>query len=159
MATGNTKKSTIIDADLDRTFDNDLVGGADQLVLGLPELGQSGLDRDEQPRGQDPDLERRVVNYKALLDATSKQDDSDDDGGWRVQLERSLLDAELPLSCLIGEAKLRVKDLMRLAPGDVLDIDMHETHQVRVAGVSAFLATLGDARGKFALEFEEFNGR
>jgi flagellar motor switch protein FliM len=93
--------------------------------------------------------------YKRLLD-TTKQDQEDDSAQWRAQLERSLLDAELPLSCVIGDANLRVRDLMQLKVGDVLDLNMQEVHEVRVANIPKFTATLGDSRGKFALEFDSF---
>ncbi|MEM7100287.1 MAG: flagellar motor switch protein FliM [Pseudomonadota bacterium] len=95
--------------------------------------------------------------YRNLLDATTKTDQASSDGVWRAKLERALLDAQLPLSCVIGESRVRLRDLMDFEVGDVIDIDLFEQHDVRVAKIPAFSATLGDSRGKFALEFEQFN--
>ncbi len=94
--------------------------------------------------------------YKSVLDTTAKKDQKEADMAWRARMERSLLDAELPLNCVIGDAQLRLRDLMRLEVGDVLDLNMQEIHQVRISRIPAFTATLGNSRGRFALEFESF---
>lgn len=94
--------------------------------------------------------------FKGILDATGKKEAKDSNDQWRSNMERSLLDAELPLNCVIGDVQLRLRDLLRLQAGDVLDLNMQELHQVRVANIPTFTATLGDSRGKFALEFESF---
>lgn len=94
--------------------------------------------------------------YKRVLDATSGQDDDSRDQEWRAALEQSVLDAQLPMSCVIGETSLRLRDLIKMRPGDVLDIHMEPEHLVTVDKVPVFSATLGDSRGKFALEFESF---
>jgi flagellar motor switch protein FliM len=97
--------------------------------------------------------------FKGILDATGKKESKDSNDQWRASMERSILDAELPLNCVIGDVQLRLRDLMRLQPGDVLDLNMQELHQVRVANVPTFTATLGDSRGKFALEFDSFGNQ
>ena len=94
--------------------------------------------------------------YKRVLDASSSQDSDEFDEAWRAAMEGSLLDAEVPLTCLIGDVQLRLKDLLRMQPGDVLDINLKEMHQVRVGHQPLFAATLGDSRGRFALEFDRF---
>ncbi len=94
--------------------------------------------------------------YRNILDTTTKTDHEASDGLWRAKLESALLNAELPISCVIGDLQVRLRDLMGFQPGDVLDINMGELHQVRVANIPTFEATLGDSRGKFALEFETF---
>ncbi len=95
--------------------------------------------------------------YRNLLDTTTKTDQEASDVVWRSKLERSLLDAQLPMSCVIGESQVRLRDLMNFNVGDVIDIDLFEHHEVRVADIPTFSATLGDSRGKFALEFESFH--
>ncbi len=94
--------------------------------------------------------------YKRILD-TTKRDQEEDSTQWRSLLERSLMDAEVPLSCVIGDTELRLRDLLQLKVGDVLDINMQPCHEVLVGGVPKFTATLGDSRGRFALEFDAFN--
>ncbi len=97
--------------------------------------------------------------YRNLLDTTTKADHEASDGLWRAKLESALLDAELPISCVIGDVQVKLRQLMQLQPGNVLDMNMRELHQVRIANIPTFEATLGDSRGKFALEFESFNDR
>lgn len=92
--------------------------------------------------------------FKRVLDATSQPDMDAANSSWCFALEEALLDTEVPVRCLIGDAELRLRDLMRLQPGDVLDIDMQDLHQVCVGSLPIFTARLGDSRGKFALEFE-----
>jgi len=95
--------------------------------------------------------------YKSILDTTAKKETKDGNDQWRAQMERTLLDAALPINCVIGDVELRLRDLMRLQPGDVLDLNMQEVHQVCISNIPTFNATLGDSRGKFALEFESFS--
>ena len=94
--------------------------------------------------------------YKRLLDTSSQHDTEDFDQAWRQRMEETLLDTEVPLNCLIGDSQIRLRDLMRLEVGDVLDLQMQEIHQVRVGKLPLFTATLGDSRGRFALEFQSF---
>ena len=94
--------------------------------------------------------------YRNLLDTTTKADHEASDGAWRNKLEHALLDTELPINCVIGDANVLLRDLMSFQVGDVIDINMQEHHVVQVAKVPTFTATLGDSRGKFALEFERF---
>lgn len=94
--------------------------------------------------------------YKRVLDATAQQDDGGLDSAWRAALERTLLDVDIPLNCLIGENELRLREVIRMAPGDVVDINMEEVHQVRAGRLPIFTATMGDSRGRFALEFNDF---
>ena len=94
--------------------------------------------------------------YKRVLDATSQQDDDGLDSAWRTSLERTLLDVDIPLNCLIGENELRLREVIRMTPGDVIDINMEEVHQVRAGRLPIFTATMGDSRGRFALEFNDF---
>lgn len=94
--------------------------------------------------------------FKRILDVSAKQENEGGDEAWRAALERTLLDVEVPLNCLIGEAELRLRTLLRLTPGDELDLDMGELHQVSVDHLPLFTATLGNSRGKLALEFNDF---
>lgn len=94
--------------------------------------------------------------YKRVLDSTSSQDDDGRDVAWYNALEQAVMDTEVPMSCVIGESTVRLRDLIRMRPGDVLDLQMDATHRVAVEKIPLFTATLGDSRGKFALEFENF---
>ena len=93
--------------------------------------------------------------YKRVLDATAQRESDDTSASWRRAMEAALLDSEVPLKCVIGDTQMRLRELMRLSPGDVIDISMQELHQVTVGHLPVFSARLGDSRGKFALEFED----
>ncbi|MEM7079562.1 MAG: flagellar motor switch protein FliM [Pseudomonadota bacterium] len=93
--------------------------------------------------------------YKSILDS-KKPTHEDSAVEYRAGMEAAIMDAEMPLSCVIGTTVLRLRDLLQLAPGDVLDLNVDEQHEVRVASVPKFVANLGDSRGRFALEFETF---
>ena len=93
---------------------------------------------------------------KQLLGANTLMDEEEGNDLWRSTLERALLDAEVPINCLIGESEVRLRKLLRLQPGDELDLDMNELHQVSVGHLPLFTATLGDSRGRLALEFNDF---
>jgi len=97
--------------------------------------------------------------FKGILDATGKNETKDTNDQWRKSMERTLLDAELPLNCVIGDVDLRLRDLLHLKPGDVLDLNMQDVHQVCIANIPTFNATLGDSRGKFALEFTSLSNQ
>ena len=45
---------------------------------------------------------------------------------------------------------------MNYKAGDGIDLEMSENHEVKVANVPPFTASLGDSRGRFAIEFEQF---
>ena len=96
--------------------------------------------------------------YKRVLDATGKQDGEDGDGAWQQAIEQLLMDVEIPLTCLIGDSEVRLRKLLRMQSGDVLDLDMNDLHAVSVENQPLFSATLGDSRGRLALEFNEFVG-
>ena len=97
-----------------------------------------------------------LESYRSILDTTNKSDQQQSDGVWRKHMQEALLDAELPINCVIGETQIRLRELMTFQPGDVIQLDLKEKHQVRIANIPTFNASLGDSRGKFALEFEDF---
>lgn len=94
--------------------------------------------------------------YKKVLDSTSQADSEGQDASWRAALEMALLDVEIPLNCLIGENELKLREVIRMQPDDVIDINMEELHQVRAGHLPVFTAVMGDSRGRLALEFNEF---
>ncbi|NKB98020.1 MAG: flagellar motor switch protein FliM [Pseudomonadales bacterium] len=94
--------------------------------------------------------------YKRVLDATSQKDGDGRDTAWRTALEKTLLDVQLPLNCLIGDSELKLREVIRMQPGDVVDVNMEELHLVRAGRLPIFTATMGDSRGRFALEFNDF---
>ena len=91
--------------------------------------------------------------YKSVLDTASKRDKTGRDASWSPALQRSLLQAEVPLRCAVAEKSLRLRELLSLKVGDVIALEMPESHVVRAEDVPAFTAKLGESRGNMALEF------
>lgn len=78
---------------------------------------------------------------------------SDED--WGPLLNERLESAPIDLNCTLGTADLTVGRLMALKPGDVIPLDMGDRYTVRIAGVPAFIASLGESRGNLALRIEQ----
>ncbi|MEM7000960.1 MAG: flagellar motor switch protein FliM [Pseudomonadota bacterium] len=97
-----------------------------------------------------------LADFKQILDAATQIDDSQAVDAWQQAMLGAIMDTEVALNCCIGQSQLRVRDIAGLQAGQVLDIDMAEQHQVGVSDVALFVASLGDSRGRFALEFERF---
>ena len=96
-----------------------------------------------------------IEPYRELLDAAGRGDDEAPKEDWTPQLQALLLDAEVPLRCSVASAQLKLRDLIRMQVGDVIDVDMPELHVVSAADVPAFMAKLGESRGHLALEFHQ----
>ena len=91
--------------------------------------------------------------YKRVLDTTPKTDEGGRDAGWSPALQHTLLRAQVPLSCAVAEKSIKLRELLSLRVGDVISLEMPETHVVLAGTVPAFSAKLGEARGNMALEF------
>lgn len=92
--------------------------------------------------------------HRSLLDSLGRVDGEDDGEPWRPRLANALLDAKVPVRCRIAMAELRLKDLMTLKPGDVLDAEVPPYHQAYVESVPVFEGKLGESSGKLALELK-----
>lgn len=107
-------------------------GGTGELHLVLP---QSGLA---------PFLER--------LGASGQTDTEFQHPQWQTYLENHLLDTVVDLNCLVATADVRLSDLLNMAPGDVLNVDMPQRHELCVQGAPVVRGRLKDAAGKLVLE-------
>jgi flagellar motor switch protein FliM len=77
------------------------------------------------------------------------------DRNWLPNLQRRLLQAEVTVNCAIAERSLSLKEVLRLKAGDVIPVDMPDSHLVYANEVPAFYAKLGNSRGNLALEYQE----
>ncbi|NJN50995.1 MAG: flagellar motor switch protein FliM [Gammaproteobacteria bacterium] len=93
--------------------------------------------------------------YRELLESSGQGKASEVDKRWVPNLERRLLDARVNINCAIAERQISLKEVLRLREGDVIPIDVPDSHLVEANGVPAFMAKLGNARGNLALEFQE----
>lgn len=93
--------------------------------------------------------------FKSMLDSRSRIDGEEIDSEWSRELEQRLLDISAPVSCEIASRKLRLRELLSMQVGDVIELDMPEMHEVLVGNTPAFMGKLGESRGNLALEFLE----
>ncbi|MEM1435448.1 MAG: FliM/FliN family flagellar motor switch protein [Pseudomonadota bacterium] len=96
--------------------------------------------------------EKGIAEYRTVLQQTVPADDPDRSARWRARLMTSLLDAELPLHCCIARTELRLREVVALGVGDVLDADMPEVHRAYAGPVPVLKGSLGESRGRLALE-------
>jgi flagellar motor switch protein FliM len=90
--------------------------------------------------------------YKQVLDTTAKSEDAGRDASWSPSLQRSLLRAEVPLRCAVAEKSIKLRELLSLKVGDVIPLEIPDSHVVLAGEVPAFNAKLGESRGNMALE-------
>ncbi|MBV1906825.1 MAG: flagellar motor switch protein FliM [Pseudomonadales bacterium] len=93
--------------------------------------------------------------YKKRLDNISQSSDLEHDTQWQPNLERQILDIEVPVSCPVVEAELTLGDVVNFKAGDVISVDMEDEHVVFANLAPVFIAKLGKSRGCLALEIEE----
>ena len=71
-------------------------------------------------------------------------------------LTQQIKSAEVPLSAELATANATVADLMRLKPGDFVELDLRETLTTRVDGVPVFECRYGTLNGRYAIRIEKF---
>lgn len=71
---------------------------------------------------------------------------------WFKNLAASVLSADVPLRCQIATAELTLRDIVALSAGDVVPADVPEHHRVYVGPVAVMNGSLGESRGRLALE-------
>ena len=89
------------------------------------------------------------------LDAGMQSDIDDIDDRWPVALRREVLNATVSLNCKVAEREIMLRDLVDLAPGDVIPIELPEHYILTANGVPMFRAKLGSRNGSLALKILE----
>ncbi len=93
--------------------------------------------------------------FRSILDSRIRIDGEEIDNEWSLQLEQRLLETDVPVNCEIASRRLRLRELLSMQVGDVIELDMPEMHEVMVGSAPVFMAKLGESRGNLALEFLE----
>lgn len=91
-----------------------------------------------------------------LLYSTLQGDAAEPDKRWVQLLTQQIKSAEVPLSAELATANATVADLMRLKPGDFVELDLRETLTTRVDGVPVFECRYGTLNGRYAIRIEKF---
>jgi flagellar motor switch protein FliM len=96
-----------------------------------------------------------IEPYRDILDAAGRNDADQEKTNWSPLLQARLLDIEVPVRCSVAQAEVKLRALLSLQVGDVIDAEMPELHLVEAGRVPAFYAKLGESRGSLALEFQQ----
>lgn len=86
------------------------------------------------------------------LDAGVQADLDDADERWGESLKKDILYAQVPINCKIVERKITLREILNFKAGDVIPIDMPETHTLAVNGVPIFETRLGVSNQHMALK-------
>lgn len=89
------------------------------------------------------------------LDAGVQSDVSDLDDRWVKSLRHEVLNCKVDLNCKVAEREIMLRDLVDLAPGDVIPIDFDEAHTLTANDVPMFRTKLGARGGNLALKILE----
>jgi flagellar motor switch protein FliM len=87
-----------------------------------------------------------------LLDAGMQSDRSDVDERWNRAIREEMRSAEVGLSCKLVEANLTLRELLHMAPGDVIPIDLPETVIVEAEDTPVFRGRYGTHEGMRAIQ-------
>ena len=88
----------------------------------------------------------------SALEGSKRDRDSVDDARWEQSIRGSVTASGITLSSTVGEAKLTLRELITLKPGDVLDIDDPRRGVMLAAGVPVLNGRFGLHDGRYAME-------
>ena len=93
-----------------------------------------------------------IEPIKDLLDAGVQSDRTERDARWASALRNEILTADVDLEVTLAEPVITLRDLLELAPGDVIPIDFPPTVLARTEGIPVFRAKPGTSNRAFALQ-------
>ncbi|MBV1877498.1 MAG: flagellar motor switch protein FliM [Pseudomonadales bacterium] len=96
-----------------------------------------------------------IEPIREQLDAGVQSDVTDVDDRWVNALRFEVLDCKVDLNCKVVERDIMLRDLVDLAPGDVIPIDMPDEHILTANDVPMFRTRLGERNGSLAMKILE----
>ena len=96
-----------------------------------------------------------IEPVREMLDAGFQSDLDDHDERWVKALREDLLDVDVPLSATVARRQLRLRDILHMAPGDIIPVDLPQELIMRANGVPSFKVKLGSHKGNLALQVVE----
>jgi flagellar motor switch protein FliM len=124
------------------------VDGDDMVVtcsfqVQLPEMEPAGFDILYPLQALKP--------ISSQLRSRMQSDFLDEDQSWRERLERAVLSIPLPVTALLCEPQIPLRDLMALTEGALIPATLTETVRVLVEGTPLFEARAGEVAGRSAI--------
>lgn len=96
-----------------------------------------------------------VEPIRDLLDAGVQSDRSDTDERWSKAIREEMKSAEVDLNCTLTETTLTLRDLLHMAPGDVIPIDLPDTVVLEAEDTPVFRGRFGTHEGMRAIQIME----
>ena len=92
---------------------------------------------------------------KEVLEAGTSGGGTVQDDRWLASLKEDIQDAEIELSTMLGNASIRLSQLVNMKPGDVIPCDFSGKATVLAEGVPLFRGSYGVSRGQQSVKFEQ----
>lgn len=93
---------------------------------------------------------------RETLYSTLQGDQLTSDRRWISLLTKELQGAEIELVAKLGTARLTLREILNMKPGDVIPISIGETIQAEVENVPVVACRYGIQNGRYALKVEQF---
>lgn len=93
-----------------------------------------------------------VDPIKELLVSTNKSSQDIAEAGWSESLRRDILRSSVSLGCIVTEREISLREIVNLAEGDIIPVDMPKTMTLEANGAPIFNVKMGQSRGNLALE-------
>jgi flagellar motor switch protein FliM len=93
-----------------------------------------------------------IEPIRETLDAGMQSDVDDIDERWVRSLREDVTGATVSLNCTVAEKDVTLRDIIDLAPGDVIPLELPEQLVLTANGVPILNARLGQSRGNLALQ-------
>lgn len=93
---------------------------------------------------------------RELLDAGVQSDRGERDERWEQAMKEEVLNAELELSSVLGEATLSLQQLARLQIGDIVPIEIDDVIELKAEEMPICRGTLGTSNGNYAIKVDQW---
>jgi flagellar motor switch protein FliM len=93
-----------------------------------------------------------IEPIRETLDAGMQSDVDDADERWVKALREDVMGATVEINCTVAEREITLRDILDLAPGDVIPVEMDDALALTANGVPVLRARLGQSRGNLALQ-------
>jgi flagellar motor switch protein FliM len=90
-----------------------------------------------------------------VLFSSVQMDNAAEDGRWVALMKDQIREANVELVVELAHAPATVEQLLALAPGDFIELDLKRGVQAKVAGVPVLACNYGVSNGKYALRVDQ----
>ena len=96
-----------------------------------------------------------IEPIRDLLESGIQSDRVELDERWTISLRNELMHADVEIASTLAEARLSMRQLSSLKPGDIIPIEIPDTITAVVEDIPVFRGTFGSADGKNAIKVTE----